>query len=108
MTNYDLQNVLALFSETNDDALKGYLGKAVRRMAVLLTKPVSPSPEPDRTDYSELSAAEIKQVKNGRKIAAIKLYRKRTGLGLRDAKMAVEYLGYPEENYPVPEFPPFT
>jgi ribosomal protein L7/L12 len=52
----------------------------------------SPSAPPAPPDLDALEAVRPILAQDG-KIAAIKAYRERTGVGLRDAKLAIERLG---------------
>ena len=49
-----------------------------------------PAPEPVPSSSSDPTLSEILRGKNGGKIDAIKEYRARTGLGLKEAKDAIE------------------
>lgn len=59
------------------------------------TRDVIP-PQPVGIDWGALQDVEfLAALERGKKIEAIKIYRERTGLGLKDAKDAVEYLQTP-------------
>jgi len=49
-------------------------------------------PPPNLPSLAEVDPAILERIRAGRKIEAIKLYRERYGIGLKDAKEAVEAL----------------
>lgn len=66
-----------------------WLEAAVRRTAASVSPPVTLPPNP-HADTTELSAAVKELIDAGQTIQAIQLHRQETGLGLAEAKSAVE------------------
>ena|SRR5579863_6499632 len=82
--------VLALLSALR--SLTANLERKIDRLATkldLLLKANGIDPEPSSLGFSDRVR---KAVADGRKIEAIKIYREETGLGLRDAKDAIDKL----------------
>jgi len=66
-------------------------GSSVHRRDPSVSRPVAPrTSSASPTTPDSLTADVLQQVRAGRKIEAIKLYRQATGLGLKEAKDAVE------------------
>ena len=79
------------------DAIKRYreqtgAGLAEAKQAVEALERGEPPPAGDRAD-SSLEAEVLALLEQGRKIKAVKLYREQTGVGLKEAKDAVEAIG---------------
>ena len=77
--------------DLNERALRLQLDRIERKLDLLLAeRGLAVEEPPGRVDAAFL--AEVRELARERKIEAIKLYRDRTGVGLREAKEVVESL----------------
>lgn len=88
-----MDTLISVYNSEASRKVRGYLATAMR---VKLEEIIGSknNPEPGPSDYSRLSLKEWEEINSDRKIGAIKELRVRTGLGLREAKELIEYLGY--------------
>jgi ribosomal protein L7/L12 len=74
---------MGIFSDSNNDAVMARLARVERKLDAIIAFLQIRMPEDDHADIRAMIAA-------GDKIGAIKAYRERTGMGLAEAKQAVE------------------
>jgi ribosomal protein L7/L12 len=76
--------------ETAPSAAANVLGATAPANVLARVRPAEPAPTASGQPASTVSAGVVELVAQGKKINAIKLYRQETGVGLKEAKEAVE------------------
>ena len=99
--NHAVETLLDLFNRVDDKLTRKHIAHALKRQVYLATQEtimVQPGPR----YRNRLTSEELALAQSGERIAAIKMVRNRTHMGLRESKQLVEWVTDPDR-YPMPD-----